>query len=154
MLETHLRAYSDSAFKKEETTGHVMRGAVYVLCAGTTTADFTRSSPCHILDYTPKQQRRVVRATFSVELLGLCDTVDRGVLLVQMLHELATGDCTITTARCLRENGGYSTSMVAIIDAMSVFVACTASYWIVVSSVLWDGRTRETCLLTEPPREW
>ena len=96
--------------------------------AGTTTADFTRNSPGHILDYISKQQRRVVRATFSAELLGLCDTVDRGILLVQMLRELATGDCTITTARCLRENGGYSTPMVAIIDAMSVFVACTASY--------------------------
>ena len=125
---THLRAYSDSAFKKEEQTGHCMRGAVYLICPGNSESAYKASAVCHVLDVVSKQQRRVVRATFSAELLGLCDTVDRGILLVQMLHEIQTGGCTVSTARRLREHGGYSTALVAIVDAMSVFAACTASY--------------------------
>ena len=35
---THLRAYSDSAFMKEEQTGHCMRGAVFLLCPGKMTS--------------------------------------------------------------------------------------------------------------------
>ena len=30
----HLRIFSDSAFKKEESSGHCMRGSVYLLCEG------------------------------------------------------------------------------------------------------------------------
>ena len=88
----HLRIYSDSAFKKEESTGHCMRGAVYLLCAGKTEASYKSSAKCHVLDFVARQQRRVVRATFSAELLGCCDAVDRGLLLMNLLHEIATGD--------------------------------------------------------------
>ena len=99
----HLRIYSDSAFTKEEETGHCMRGAIYVLCPGRTADALTKSTACHILDFVARQQRRVVRATFSAELLGCCDVVDRGILLTQLLHEVGRGDCTIVGSTQRRE---------------------------------------------------
>ena len=65
---THLRAYSDSAFKQEEQTGHCMRGAVFLLCPGKHDESFVRTAKCHLLDFVSRQQRTVVRATFSQEL--------------------------------------------------------------------------------------
>jgi hypothetical protein len=83
---------------------------------------------CHILDFISRQQRKVVRATFSAELLGGCDASDKGILLSQMLHEIYSGDCTVAGARQRREHGGYHVPMVLYIDAMSVFAAVTASF--------------------------
>ncbi|MFM7983969.1 MAG: hypothetical protein ACKPKO_32055, partial [Candidatus Fonsibacter sp.] len=75
-----------------------------------------------------RQQRKVVRATFSVELMGACDAVDKGILLSQMLHDIYTGDCTVAGARQRRDHGGYHAPMILYIDAMSVFAAVTASF--------------------------
>ena len=80
----------------------------------------------HLIHYTHKQQRRVVRATFTAELLGACDTQDLGFLLGVILHEMLTGVATAAAARQLRETGGMSVPMVLYIDAMSVFAAITA----------------------------
>ena len=117
----HQRVFSDSAFKKEEQTGHCMRGAAYLLCPGSNDDAFKCTVVCHILDFIARQQRKVVRATFSAELLGGCDASDKGILLSQMLHEIYTGDCTVVGARQRREHGGYHVPMVLYIDAMSVF---------------------------------
>ena len=46
----HQRMCADSAFKKEEQTGHCMRGAAYLLCPGSTDEAFGRSAACHMLD--------------------------------------------------------------------------------------------------------
>eukprot|EP00969_Alexandrium_andersonii_P181022 7998917-Alexandrium_andersonii.AAC.2 len=61
----HLRIFSDAAFKKEESTGHCVGGAVYYLRAGSKDSDFAKTSPCHVLDFVSRQQRREVRATCS-----------------------------------------------------------------------------------------
>jgi len=47
----HQRVLSDSAFKKEETTGHCIRGAAYLLCSGNTDEAFTKTTTCHLLDF-------------------------------------------------------------------------------------------------------
>eukprot|EP00969_Alexandrium_andersonii_P022630 990301-Alexandrium_andersonii.AAC.1 len=60
----HLRIFSDAVFKKEESTGHCVRGAVYLLCSGSQDSGFAKTSTCHALDFVSRQQRRVVRATF------------------------------------------------------------------------------------------
>ncbi|MFM7983037.1 MAG: hypothetical protein ACKPKO_27310, partial [Candidatus Fonsibacter sp.] len=78
--------------------------------------------------FISRQQRKVVRATFSAELMGACDAVDKGILLSQMLHEIYTGDCTVVGARQRRDHGGYNVPMILYIDAMSVFAAVTASF--------------------------
>ena len=124
----HQRAFSDSAFKKEEQTGHCMRGAAYLLCPGCDDESFKVTSKCHILDFISRQQRKVVRATFSAELMGACDAIDKGILLSQMLHEIYTGDCSVDGARQRRDHGGYAVPMIVYIDAMSVYAAVTASF--------------------------
>eukprot|EP00969_Alexandrium_andersonii_P138664 6132481-Alexandrium_andersonii.AAC.1 len=54
----HLRIFADAAFKKEEATGHCMRGAVYLLCSGGRDSDFTKTSACHVLGFVSRQQRQ------------------------------------------------------------------------------------------------
>ena len=105
-----------------------MRGSVYLLCGGRGAEAYQKTAQGHMLDFVARQQRRVVRATFSAELLGSCDTIDRGILLAQLLHEISTGDNSITGARQRRENGGYNIPAVLYLDAMSVYAAVTASY--------------------------
>ena len=76
-LPTHLRMISDAAFKKEDESGHSMRGAMYMRCAGNALGDMTGSRSGHLIDYVSCQQRQVTRATFTSELRGGCDTVDK-----------------------------------------------------------------------------
>ena len=69
-----------------------MRGALYFRAKGNHDVDFTKSAPGHLIDFSGNKQRKVVRATFSAELLNGCDTVDKGFLLAQALHEMTTGE--------------------------------------------------------------
>ena len=91
-----------------------MRGAAYLLCPGDTDDAFKGTTPCHLLDFISRQQRKVVRATFSAELMGACEAVDKGILLSQMLHEIYTGDCTVAGARQRRDHGGYNVPMILL----------------------------------------
>ncbi|MFM7983650.1 MAG: hypothetical protein ACKPKO_30435, partial [Candidatus Fonsibacter sp.] len=50
--------FSDSAFKKEEQTGHCMRGAAYLLCPGDHDDAFKGTASCHIIDFISRQQRK------------------------------------------------------------------------------------------------
>jgi hypothetical protein len=120
--------YSDAAFKKEEESGHCMRGAIYLRCPGTTVAHFTNSTDCHIIEFVARQQRRVVRSTFTAELLGACDTLDKGTILAQMMHECVTGDIRPKSAVELTERGGYSVPYVLYLDALSVYASVTATF--------------------------
>ena len=71
-------------------------------------AAFVRTTVRHVLDYVSRQQRRVVRVTFSDELLNGCDTLLKATLLAQLLHEIETGDCSAQGARQRRSEGGYA----------------------------------------------
>ena len=124
----HQRVFSDSAFKKEEQTGHCMRGVAYLLCPGNSDDAFKCTTVCNLLDFNSRQQRKVVRATFSAELLRGCDAIDKGILLSQMPHEIYTGDCTVDGARQRRDHGGYHMPLALYIDAMSVYAAVTAPF--------------------------
>ena len=104
----HQRVFSDSAFKQEEHTGHCMRGAAYLLCPGNSDDAFKCTTVCNLLDFISRQQRKVVPATFSAELLRGCDAIDKGILLSQMPHEIYTGDCTVDGARQRRDHGGIT----------------------------------------------
>ena len=127
-IPTHLREISDAAFKKEETTGHSMRGSCYLRCAGTTEADFVGQRPCHFLEWVARQQRRVTRATFTSELQGGCDTVDKGFLVLQCLDEMITGRISAKEALERREHGGWAVPAALYLDAQSVTAAVTATF--------------------------
>ena len=127
VVPSHLRMYGDAAFKKEEDDGHSMRGALFIRCPGNTQRDFTISKAGHLVDYEAGRQRRVVRATFSAELLNGCDVQDRGFLVAQTFHEMITGESTADAARRLRDRGGYNIPKVLYLDALSVFYASKAT---------------------------
>ena len=45
-----------------------------------------------------------------------------------MMHEICTGNTSISVARQLRENGGYAIPMALYVDAQSVFITITSTY--------------------------
>ena len=47
-------------------------------------------------------------------------------LLATMLHQVETGCCTISSARLLREQGGWAIQLILALDAYSVFAAVIA----------------------------
>ena len=124
----HFRLVSDAAFKKEETKGHALRGSLYLICPGSGSGSYHSDAPCHMIEYMSKALRHVTRSTFSSELLAACDTIDLGLLIVSLLHELKAGPSSATNMRKLREEGGYSIPMCLSIDAMSVFASITSLY--------------------------
>ena len=129
--DTHLRIISDAAFKKETEKGHCLRGALYLRVPGNTTESFVATqsnTTVHVLDWQCKNQRHVTRSTFAAELLSGGDAVDQGMLLSQLMHELASGPITATEARELRLTGGYKIPQILYVDAMSVFAAVTAVF--------------------------
>ncbi|MCP4853985.1 MAG: hypothetical protein GY903_05790, partial [Fuerstiella sp.] len=99
-----LHTYSDSAFKKEETTGHALKGTVVILTSANASG---RTAVAHLLEFSAKRVRHVTRSTFSAELFAACDSVDTTLLLAQLLHDIWTPQQSFGGARRLRESGGY-----------------------------------------------
>ena len=81
----HIRIYADAAFKKENDDGHSMCGMLYIRCPGKSYGNM-HPMKCHVLDYVSRGQRKVVRSTFTAELLVLCDAVDKGIQPVSYTH--------------------------------------------------------------------
>ena len=128
IIPTHLRQISDAAFKKEEDSGHSMRGAAYMRCAGNQESDFTGTRRGHLLEWVARQQRRVTRATFTSELQGGCDTVDKGFIFLQILDEMISGRISAAEALKRREHGDWSVPAALYLDALSVYAAVTATF--------------------------
>ena len=116
---------TDAAFKKEDDTGHALKGTIILRRA----RGKLGSCLVHVIDFLTKRVGNVTRSTFSAELFSLCDACDHAMILRQICHEFVTGPITAMEARDLRE--GKSSSNVQIelaIDAMSVFSATTATH--------------------------
>ena len=126
--KTHLRVISDASFKKEDDKGHSLRGALYFRGQGDQLSDFSGDSPGHLIEFMTKTIRHVCRSTFAAELHACCDSVDLGILIALMLHEINTGPVSKSDARILRDRGGYSIPLSIQVDAMSVFAAITATF--------------------------
>ena len=105
---THLILYSNAAFRKEEDTGHSMRGALFLRTYGTSNDDMIATRPCHVLHVIGRSQRRVTRSTFTSKMLACCDTADMGLRIVQLIHEINTGIVSFSESRLRRERGGYA----------------------------------------------
>ena len=79
---TTLLMLSDSAFKKEEESGHALKGVMYILLPSAAAEPLGRnpgilktekgkqylSSVCHVLEYISRSQKHVTRSTFASEL--------------------------------------------------------------------------------------
>ena len=105
-----------------------MRGAVYMRCLGQLAKDYINQAPGHLIEFVSRQQRRVTRATFTSELQGGCDTIDKGMLLLQLLDEMLTGRNKAADALARREKGNYAVPGALYIDALSVYAAITATF--------------------------
>lgn len=97
-------------------------------CAGRDPEHFQGTTTGHLIDFQGRSQRKVVRATFTAELLGGCDTVDHGMLLCQAFHHIATGTASAREGKVLLEAGGYQVPMVLLLDALGVFASITQSF--------------------------
>ena len=106
--DTHLRMYIDAAFTKDEDDGRSMRGAVFIRCSGRESKHFNMATTGHLIDFQGRSQRKVVRATFTAELLGGCDTVDHGIVLCQALHHISTGKSSAKEGKELLDRWGLS----------------------------------------------
>ena len=131
--ETCFAAFSDAAFKKEESTGHALKGTVMVRIAMSDGPQgllpTQKKISCHVIDYVTKRVRNVTRSTFSAELFSLCDACDHAMLLRQIVHEFTHGALTADAARAMREGSMHSSVQLGmVIDAMSVYSAITANH--------------------------
>jgi hypothetical protein len=70
---TKFLVLTDSAFKKEEQTGHSLKGTLLLRIPDNRTDISKGRLLCHILDHNTKQIKNVTRSTCSAELFGLCD---------------------------------------------------------------------------------
>ena len=126
--QTMFLVTTDAAFKKEEDTGHALKGTIILRKArGSITVG--KDEKVHIIDFLTKRVGNVTRSTFSAELFSLCDAADHALILRQIAHEFNVGPLTAAQARDLREGKIKSEVHIELaIDAMSVFSACTAAH--------------------------
>ena len=121
--QTCFLSYVDSAFKKEDNTGHALKG--HLMCRRA--KGELKSAKVHLIDFLTKKVSNVTRSTFSSELFSSCDAADHALLLRQIVHEFENGCLTAEQARRLREGQLASTVSIDLaIDAMSVYAAVTA----------------------------
>ena len=120
---------TDAAFKKEEETGHALRGMMLMRVPKPISGEGFRTCQCHVVDFSCRRLRNVTRSTFAAELFALCEGCDHAMLLRQIAHEFSSGPLSASEARDLREGRSSSSVEVCVVlDAMSVFTAVTAAH--------------------------
>ena len=118
-------AISDSAFRKEDTQGLAIRGAIIALVDSMFGPD-ALGGRVHILEYFSRKQRRVTRSTFSAELNALSDAIDIGRLIALLFSELLRPYPSASALVKLEEQGRFVIELQAVVDAKSVFDAIAA----------------------------
>ena len=124
--EVCLLGQGDSAFKKEEETGHALKGGVFMLIEKKYREG--HRAKCHLLEFVSARERHVTRSTFGAELFSACDVVDMCMLLSCLLHQVDSGSMTPAAARRCREENGWDIEIDLGLDAFSVYAAVTATH--------------------------
>ncbi len=83
--DVKLLVISDSAFRKEDSTGLAMRGAIIAIAETHPTHPGGR---VQLLEYYNRRQRRVTRSTCAAELHGVADATEVSKLMAFALTEL------------------------------------------------------------------
>ena len=107
---TKFLVLTDSAFKKEEQTGHSLKGTLLLRIPDNRTDISEGRLLCHILDHNTKRIKNVTRSTFSAELFGLCDACDHAMFFRQIIHEFTYGPLTLEQGLQLREGSLQTTT--------------------------------------------
>lgn len=115
---------SDSAFRKEDTTGLAMRGAIIGIKEQSLE---TAGGRINLIDFYSRKQKRITRSTFAAEAHALVDSYE-----ISKLIAFAATECTVKINRIgellQREAvGELSLPIECTIDAKSVFDALKAS---------------------------
>ena len=117
---------SDSAFRKEDSTGLAMRGAVLAL-AEMSSSPASPGGKIHIIDFYSRRQRRITRSTFAAELHALADSLEIGKIIAMAFTEIATPNLSPAKLSHLEESGKLSVPIEAVVDAKSVFDSLTVT---------------------------
>jgi len=109
---------TDSAFRKETTTGLCMRGFII----GLTPLDpNTPGGPIHFIDWGAKKQKKITRSTYAAELHSLVDGYELGKIVTSAYTELCVPRIRASKLVSLEEQGLLSIAIECSIDAKSVF---------------------------------
>ena len=113
-----IQVISDAAFRKEDSAGLAIRGAVIAIVQSII------GSPgglLHVLEWYSRKQRRVTRSTYSAELNALADAVDFGKLMAMTLSEVLRPFPNAPDLTPLEEQGKFLVPLEACVDARSVY---------------------------------
>jgi hypothetical protein len=126
-LRTPLKviAISDSAFRKEDSSGLAMRGAIIAIAEAS--SNQTPGGKLHVIDFYSRKQRRVTRSTFAAELQALADAVEMARLFAMALAECVVPQITSRQIIELEESGQLPLPIEAVVDAKGVFDALAST---------------------------
>ena len=130
--QEHLTAFSDAGFKKEETDGYALRGAVYIRhCEPMITPSGQKGSSVtgHLLHVESRSIKTVCRSTYAAELLAATATTDVLIPLTITMTEIVHGALGAEELKRLREEGWKDSIPITtrlLIDAKSVFESLKA----------------------------
>jgi hypothetical protein len=151
---TRVVGASDAAFRKEDSKGLAMRGAVIMLVEQN---DLDPGGSCHILDFYARKQRRVTRSTYSAELNAASDCYEFCKLVALTLAEAIRPYPSIRTLMSLEETGSFPVSIELVVDAKSVWDSLVASELKApseVSLVMFLSQLKEQLLCWSLKRLW
>ena len=105
VCQSRLLGESDAGFRKEtDEDGHLngrsSRGSNYLRVGQRLTDESTQ---VHLLDWSQGAIKQVTRSTFTAESHGAIATMDHGMVLKTMLHEMQYGPVTLEVAKELTE---------------------------------------------------
>ena len=122
--------FSDAAFKAlvEESSGLALRGCC-ILLAETAEDELTVGEGlCHMIEFICGRQRRVVRSTYSAELNGLIDSIEKAILVQILFHQIwCACDQSVADMATLQEEGKLQPPIKGVVDAKAVFDSIRAS---------------------------
>ena len=116
--ELKIMIVSDAAFRREDSNGLAMRGALISIAENHPDNPGGRANT---VEFYARRQRRVVRSTFGAETNGAADAVEIGRMIAYTLAEVLVPDCTAATLTRLDETGSLPIKLQLIIDCRSLY---------------------------------
>ena len=125
VCQQRLLGESDAGFRKEtEEDGHLngrsSRGSNYLRVGQRLTDESTQ---VHLLDWSQGAIKQVTRSTFTAESHGAIATMDHGMVLKTMLHEMQYGPVTLEVAKELTEGPSQPITFDTGTDAYNLVIA-------------------------------
>ena len=103
-----------------------------------------------MIEFICGRQRRVVRSTYSAELNGLIDSIEKAILVQILFHQIwCARDQPVADMATLQEEGKLQPPIKGVVDAKAVFDSIRASDVCEPSRVIFEAppacNSRQTC---------